>query len=169
MVETLRVTETIAAILERCVSRGVITPPYEKRIRVVCKLEPPATAAEVEAAPMHARTHSDLVDLWQTTRQAELFVDVVHGQWGLRLLSPDQSSALTAREMHERPEDMHVDDVVIGKFIGDDELLLLEGDGTVRVEWPIDGREDWPRPARSLREFLGRYAQGVGAKYWERQ
>jgi len=57
---------------------------------------------------------------------------------------------------------------VIGEFLGDQELLILDRDGRVMVALPLDLRQDWFRPAASLSDFLQRLLTTNGAKFWQR-
>jgi hypothetical protein len=41
------------------------------------------------------------------------------------------------------------------------------GEGRILVALPFDERRDWYRVAPSLAEFLNRYFDSRGAKYWE--
>lgn len=90
---------------------------------------------------------------------------------GLHLLSPKSSAKLTAWQKAERPFDFREGDLVIGKFIGDQELLLIAPSEPRRilVVDPLDSRAEWYRVAADLGEFLEAYFRAGGDKYWERQ
>jgi hypothetical protein len=106
---------------------GNLTNPF----KLVSTLEDPASVSEVEEAWRHRDLPGDAVDLWAVSRAARLFADVEYGQWGLTLLSPSASAARTAQECETRPSDLRSDDIVLGEFIGDQELLhsCAVGDG----------------------------------------
>jgi hypothetical protein len=104
-----------------------------------------------------------------TSREVELFADVDYGQWGLRLLSPAASAAWTAKEREERSADFGLGDLVVGQFLGDQDLLIADDAGAVLVALPLDGRADWYRPARNIAAFLGQYVTANGAKFWEQK
>jgi hypothetical protein len=61
---------------------------------------------------------------------------------------------------------------VIGKFLGDSDLLVIRADetqsdfGSVIVALPIDPRPDWYHVAKSLADFLEEFAQSGGQKFW---
>lgn len=139
--------------------------------RLACTLDPPASSEELRSAWPGQKLPDELVELWQTCRQARLFEDIDYGQWGLWILSPAASAERTARERDERPDDITPDDFVVGEFLGDQELLTFapSEDGTRRVlvALPIDSREDWYPAAHSLADFLDQYLAHVGGKYWE--
>ena len=82
--------------------------------RLSCRLSAPAGRAEIAGAWRGRSLPPDLVDLWQTCREADLFVDIDYGQRGLRLLSPAASRARTALEQVQRPGDFGPGDIVVG-------------------------------------------------------
>jgi hypothetical protein len=84
------------------------------------------------------------------------------------MLSPKASAARSTRERVERPRDFAQDDVVLGEFLGDQDLLVVDRRGYVLVATPLDSRSDWRRPAVSLSHFLDRFVLETGAKFWER-
>ncbi|HEX6468966.1 MAG TPA: hypothetical protein VF069_07690 [Streptosporangiaceae bacterium] len=111
------------------------------------------------------------MELWVECREAELFRDVEYGQWGLRILSPSKSAKRTVEEAFERPEDIRSDDVVIGEFLGDQELLILspseQGNRAVLVSLPLDPRNEWHAVGSSLEAFFVQYLKSQGEKFWE--
>jgi hypothetical protein len=74
-------------------------------------------------ASPHGFAPAELARAWSTSRQWRLLEDVDYGQWGLVLLSPAASAQRTAEERARRPAACRVDDVVIGEFLGDQELV----------------------------------------------
>jgi hypothetical protein len=115
----------------------------------------------------------DLVQFWRTTESARLFEDASFGQWGLEILAPSTARQVTDEQRRTRPLDFVRGDIIIGKFIGDSELLLIRCDahasdyGSLLVVAPLDPRPDWPVVADSLGYFLDQYALAQGDKYWE--
>lgn len=134
--------------------------------RLACTVDSAASHADIARA-LDSPVPAELADLWGRSRSMRLFVDVDYGQWGLVVLSPAESAARTNREREQRPDDIRDGDLVVGEFLGDTELVVLDRDGGVSIALPLDGRTDWDRAADSLTEFLDRYRQSVGAKYWE--
>jgi hypothetical protein len=61
--------------------------------------------------------------------------------------------------------------LVIGEFLGDDELVLysLSQPPTRRIliALPLDDRGQWPVVATDLADFLDRFQRAGGDKYWE--
>jgi hypothetical protein len=140
--------------------------------KLACSFDEPASGGEIAAAWPGTELPAELVEMWSTSRQSRLFEDVDYGQWGLVLLSPAAAARYTAAQRAGRPGAYRDDDIVVGEFLGDQELLVLApgeaGHGHVLIALPLDDRPDWDRAADSLAEFLARYLEAAGAKYWER-
>lgn len=115
---------------------------------------------------------SDLKQFWQRARSGRLFEDTTYGQWGLELLSPEKARHETLEFRRCRPVDSLDKDLVVGRFIGDADILLLRCDpnasdfGEVLVASPIDPRSEWDVIARSFGDFLNRYVETRGDMYW---
>jgi len=114
----------------------------------------------------------DLGTFWDEVGSARLFVDAEYGQWGLALWSAPDVKTNSPAEVAKRPKDCIAGDVFVGKFIGDQDRLLLrcnsaEPDfGQVLVALPIDPRPLWPVVAESFGDFLMKYVEASGDKYW---
>lgn len=139
--------------------------------KLACSFDGPATDAEISSAWPGMEVSDELVQVWSTSRQSRLFEDVDYGQWGLVLLSPEGAAQRTAQERAQRPDAYRGDDFVIGEFLGDQELVVFapsEDDGRrVLIALPMDDRPDWPVAAGSITEFLHRYLNVLGEKFWE--
>jgi hypothetical protein len=74
-------------------------------------------------------------------------------------------------EQESRGPDFRENDVVVGAFLGDQDLLVLcPSEPAARrmlVALPLDAREDWHAVGASLSQFLESYLAHVGEKYWE--
>ena len=153
--------------IARTLARFRTIPRSDDRpFRIECRLAGPASTDELTRAWGRAVLPAPVVNLWLTAGGAELFVDVVYGQWGLRVLSPVVSAARSRNEFLERPSDIRPDDVVLGEFLGDQDLLVVDVDGHPLIALPLDIRADWYRPAESLGGFLDRYVTFGGEKFW---
>jgi hypothetical protein len=142
--------------------------PVGNPFKVGCSLSAPASIAEVDAC-WTGGVPDELRRLWSISRSSFLFEDVEYGQWGLALLSPEDAATRTAGFRSARPDDAAPGDIVVGEFLGDLELLVVAADGTgVLVALPLDPRGDWYRAAPSMADFLLRYRESQGDKYWER-
>jgi len=139
--------------------------------RLGCSLSAAATDEEIGSAWLGALLPAELVEAWSVSRESRLFEDVDYGQWGLVLLSPAASAERTAQLRAQRPDAYRPDDVVIGEFLGDLELLVMApseaGDRRILVALPLDDRSDWYPAAASLAHFLEKYLGSYGGKYWE--
>lgn len=151
--------ETLAAI--------ATDPTVEGPLRLRSHVGDPASEEEIATAWADLPVLPATRELWRTTRAAELFQDVDYGQWGLRILDPSASRERTDVERHGRPADFEDGDVVLGEFLGDLELLVVDAMGSVRVALPLDPRTNWYVAAADLAGFLTRYREAHGAKFWE--
>jgi len=146
--------------------------PPDNPFKLSCSLGDPAQAEEISAAWGEEWVLPELMDLWQLSREVRLYEDVDYGQWGLVVLSPEQSATRTRLERETRPEDFRADDVVVGELLGDQDLLVLapseERDRRVLVALPLDSRDMWYSAGRGLADFVTRYVDAGGDKYWER-
>jgi hypothetical protein len=130
-----------------------------------------ATAEECDAVAF-GHCPPDLKEFWRLTRSAKLFVDITTGQWGIEILSPDEAATETNEYHRVRARDALKGDLIVGRFLGDSQLLLVRCDkeaydfGSVIVVGPIDRRVDWGFVAASLQEFLNRYIDTRGEMFW---
>jgi hypothetical protein len=119
------------------------------------------------------RLPNDVLEFWHATRHAALFKDQQYGQWGVEMLEPTEALSETSRQVTARPRDFFDSDLVLARFFGDSDLVVLgcnpnQSDyGSVTIALPIDKRSDWPTVASSLGEFLSRLIEAQGDKYWE--
>jgi hypothetical protein len=119
------------------------------------------------------KVSQDLKDFWSISKEAILFKDIQHGQWGLKVLSPKEALHETEALRSDRPQEYRHGDLVIGTFYGDQDLLILCCDdnspvyGSLIVAEAIDKRIDWRSPAATWVEFLEKFYNASGEKYWE--
>lgn len=146
-------------------------PGGDNPFNLSCRVDPGASADEIAQAAPSASESEELRDLWATSRESWLFEDTEYGQWGLHLLQPADSTARTSTERAQRPDDLRADDVVLGEFLGDSELLVFapsEVEGRrYLIALPLDPREDWYAAGGSIVEVLQRLLDANGDKYWE--
>ncbi len=116
-----------------------------------------------------------LAEFWRHASGARLFEDTEYGQWGLVLLSPDEAVRETEEFRKDRARDYVDGDLIVGLFLGDQDLLLVRCDPEVEdfervlVALPLDTRIDWYEAAPNLSVFLEKYERAEGAKYWEEE
>lgn len=113
---------------------------------------------------------ADASALWSVCRRAHLFEDTEHRGSGLVLLDPRTSARRTAEQVQGGDEFLD-DDLVIGEFLGDEDLVIIapsEADERrILIVLEHEDREDWVGVGADLAEFLEAYFQAGGDKYWE--
>jgi hypothetical protein len=145
--------------------------------RYVCKvLDPvPWNRGEVERA-LGLAIPPVLAELWNFCGGLILYKDDTFHQSGLLVCAPtDPDFFKLNREYHEdNADEVLPGDLIFARFWGDLELALLRCDktasdyGTVMIVTEMDPlRKDWYIAAPSLEEFLVRFMDAHGAKYWE--
>jgi hypothetical protein len=165
--EILHLLGTVWSQPREVTHRGKKSPFFLKSDFAVDAAEPR------EIAQLPFRIPEDLKQFWLRARSAALFRDVTYGQWGIEVMDPLESLRVTQRQAARRPSEFMKTDLVVGRFMGDSDLLLLccasesESYGSVRIALPIDKRSDWPIVATSLTEFFDRLVRAEGDKYWE--
>ncbi len=146
-------------------------PGGDNPFRLSCRVDPGASADEIVQAAPSASESEDPRDLWSTSRESRLFEDTEYGQCGLHLLRPADSIARTLADRAHRPDDVRADDVVLGEFLGDSELLVFAPSEVAGrrylIALPLDPREDWYAAGGSIVEILQRLLEANGDKYWE--
>lgn len=123
--------------------------------------------SETETSKLAYRFPDDLLALWRYSKKTELFKDSLYGQWGIEILTPEESITETEKLQHTRSNDILKDDIAFGRFHGDSELLITNQNGEILVCTPLDDRREWIRAAESLSEFMEKIADAEGAKFWE--
>jgi hypothetical protein len=166
-------TANVAAILQEF---SVFGEPQSglggNPFRLRCKLDVPASEEEVRESWPSRVLPQELVEVWSVSRESRLFEDVDYGQWGLLLYTPKASADKTAEQRAVRPDHPYrPDDLVIGEFLGDSEFLVMatkeSGSRQILVALPMYGRPDWEGVGVSLTDFLERYLDVRGNKFWE--
>lgn len=78
----------------------------------------------------------------------------------------------TGNLRNQRFREYLLGDLVLGRFIGDSDLLVIRCDpsssdfGHLLMATPIDPRKEWYRVAESLSAFLALYIKAGGDKAW---
>lgn len=140
--------------------------------RLSSKVGQPVTLAEIATSwPSVEGLPSDALNLWTEASKARLFEDLDFAQWGLVILAPAESAIRTRHEQLARPSEYRRSDVIIGEFLGDQDLLVLapseRGPRRVMVALPLDDRSTWFGVAPDLGSFLAKYFANAGRKFWE--
>jgi hypothetical protein len=138
-----------------------------------CFIEPPIifNSKEIEDT-LKITLPSDLLALWFQVSSMRLFMDIESFLWGLEIASPEKVVEIHKMRKSVREWDYREGDLIIGEFIGDADTLVIrcnktENDfGSVLIGLEIDNREDWLVVAHSLSEFLKKYVDANGNKFW---
>jgi hypothetical protein len=170
-------TESIEYLLQNLrtdwtVARRVGEEPGDQYPQLLaCTMSPPVPESSYASFPIGNTVPAELLEFWRVCGGAELFKDVVHGQWGLRLLSEPDAVAATL-EYFANDFRAVKGDLVVGKFIGDSELLVVRANagsvdfGKVVVVDEIHKRLNWLVASANFRKFLAQYARRMGRKFW---
>ena len=114
----------------------------------------------------------ELQELWQKCNGLHLFEDKTYGQSGLIIWSP-QKTLEKLRTLKLYSNEFKSEDLIIGEFLGDSDLLVVNCDrnstnfGQIIIALPIDCREDWYYLTYSLPEFLQRFINSQGENFWK--
>lgn len=142
--------------------RDVAVPaPEMDDVVLTCRLGDGVAAADIpQDAPVQLR------ELWSRTSGGPLLVDEQFGICGLMLYSPEESGS-RATERAEAGYEISAGDWVLGEFVGDTDMLVVEADGAVLISTGSYPRDNWYR-FESLSDVLSRYVLEHAEKYWER-
>lgn len=114
-----------------------------------------------------------LEDFYTISNGADLFIDQEYGQWGLKLYPFEEITFASKIYKSSRKNDALQSDLIIGEFYGDSDLLLVRCDpdsddyGSILVVLPIDQRQDWYIVANTFEEFINKFYESQGDKFWE--
>jgi hypothetical protein len=161
------------------VARARNEPPYvdpesiSPDSRLVCKvLDPiPWNRQELEHE-LGIEIPPELATLWDSCGGLILYEDAQYRQWGLIVMSPAKAIVANRRYRTE-DERMVAGDLIFAEFWGDLELAMIRNDraspdyGSVMIVGEMDPRSYWYTAARTLEEFLTRFMDAHGEKYWE--
>jgi hypothetical protein len=142
----------------------------------VCKVLPPVawSKSEVERE-LGIEIPDELAELWNSCGGLSLYEDDTFHQWGLIVRAPSHPDFFTLNREYceDYPNEVLPGDVIFARFLGDLELALIRCDknaadyGTIVIVAEMDPRSKWKTAAHSLEEFLVRFMDANGAKYWE--
>jgi hypothetical protein len=109
---------------------------------------------------------NDLIDFYEKLGYAELFVDGIYGQGGIRIFNPFQALQATQMIALEEGIELLNNELIIGDFIGDSDRILIS-ENKISIIIPIYNRADWFHTGLSFEEFLAKIIDSNGEKYWE--
>jgi len=102
---------------------------------------------------------------WRFTTGGPLLVDRQFGICGLSLNDPTRSRQ-QVRDRASSGYEVAESDWVLGEFVGDTDMLIIDENGGVLVAAGSYPRRDWYR-FDSLSVLLRRYVQSHAEKFWE--
>ncbi|MBZ0234066.1 MAG: hypothetical protein K8M05_17180 [Deltaproteobacteria bacterium] len=147
-------------------------PIVDGGMHLVSFLSARCANGQVELAWPGIVVPSDAQDLWGACCGARLFADVSYGQWGLVLLDPFSSAARTAQEKGIRPAEYRPDDMIVGEFLGDSDVVVLcpseAGSRRVLIAPPLDPRDTWFAVGPELADLITAFHDSNGEKFWVR-
>ena len=168
----------IDGLLSRIRALGTLDHVYHRGHRVdgplSCTVAPamPWNGPEMEVV-LNLTLPGDLERLWTKTSGLRLFEDIKDGQWGLVLWGPAGALRKSPMEISRRKIDFRSGDLVVGEFLGDADLLVIRCDrgaddfGKAMIALEIDPRDEWPTVGKSTLEFLEKFIDASGDKFWE--
>ena len=109
--------------------------------------------------PLQAR------ELWRRTSGGVLMRDLSFGVCGLTLYDPGEAKKQTA-DRAECGYDVTAADWVVGDFIGDTDMLIIDENSTVLISTGSYARKHW-YVFTSLEDVLKTYIEVEADKYWE--
>lgn len=107
-----------------------------------------------------------LRELWARTAGGMLFVDEQFGICGLVLHDPVQARQ-RSRDRTDAGYEVSESDWVLGEFVGDTDMLVVDGRDAAMASAGSYPRGEWYR-FDSLADLLRRYVESHAEKYWER-
>lgn len=163
--------------IQDVIERARHEPPYSvpnTRVILECRTCDRVTWSKSELEhDLALRLPAELVALWNECGGLHLYEDKVDGQWGLVVLSPAELVKKNREYREDREDDALGGDLVFARFRGDADVALMRNDesasdyGTIVVVPDIGPRDEWHTAGRTLEEFLMRFMDARGSKYWE--
>ncbi len=112
----------------------------------------------------------ELAEFYSISDGGVLFKDVEYGQWGLHIYTYEE---LLSKNEYARTwkGGLLKTDLVVGEFLGDLDLLFISTEsrtyGQVAIAVPIYERENWFFLEMGFSEFLIKFIEAEGEKFWE--
>jgi hypothetical protein len=146
--------------------------------QLVCRvLDPTPWDRSALERNLNVEIPDDLAKLWGSCGGLILYEDTEFRQWGLVVRSPPHPDVATLnREYREDKAARGLPgDLVFARFWGDRERPLIRTDkaaadyATIMIVDEMDPRSYWYTVAQTLEDFLTRFMDAHGKKYWEYQ
>ncbi|SHQ96426.1 Uncharacterised protein [Mycobacteroides abscessus subsp. abscessus] len=141
--------------------RDVSVPSQEMDgVALTCRL-----GAGIADSDLPEHTPRQLREFWCRTSGGLLLVDEQLGTCGLTLHDPAEAKQRT-QDRAEYGYELSESDWVLGEFVGDTDMLIVDAHDTVVISTVSYPRADWYTFA-SLSDVLSRFVQAQAEKYWE--
>lgn len=142
--------------------RAVSIPSREMEgVELVCRL-----GAGLPESEIPTTASGQLREFWHHTSGGPLLVDEQFGICGLTLYDPEQAKQRTLDRIATGYE-VSESDWVIGEFVGDTDMLIVDSRDQVVISAGSYPRNDW-YTFESLSDVLSKYIEAGAEKYWER-
>lgn len=128
---------------------------------LTCRLNP---GVADDGIPSQAA--GQLREFWLRTSGGLLLVDERFGICGLTLHDPVRAKQTTQDRVSHGYE-VFESDYVVGEFIGDTDMLIIDAQGKAVISTGSYPRAEW-YTFGSLSDVLSRYVEEGAEKYWER-
>ncbi|MGV0675697.1 hypothetical protein ABQE62_05825 [Mycolicibacterium fortuitum] len=106
-----------------------------------------------------------LREFWRRTSGGLLLVDEQFGICGLTLHNPTAAKQ-RSRDRADDGYDLSESDWMLGEFVGDTDMLIIDANDAVLISAGSYPRSDWYR-FESLSDVLSKYVETTAEKYWE--
>jgi hypothetical protein len=108
----------------------------------------------------------DLKWFYENVGSAILFKDEEYGQFGVKFFNVYEALAVTNEIREEGEIEIEGDDLIIGGFYGDTDLVLLSGNN-ISIIVSAYPRSEGFNSALSFSEFVEKLIESKGEKFWE--
>jgi hypothetical protein len=141
--------------------RNVSIPaPDMDGVTLTCSLDAGLSDSDIPAGATR-----QLREFWRRTSGGLLLVDEQFGICGLTLHSPTEAKQ-RSRDRADDGYEVSESDWVLGEFVGDTDMLIIDADDAVLISAGSYPRSDWYR-FESLSDVLSKYVETTAEKYWE--
>lgn len=139
---------------------ATIPDPEIEGVTLTCSLGSGLNDTDI---PVNAA--GQLREFWRHTSGGRLLADEQFGICGLTLHNPTEAK----QRSHDRAYygyEVSESDWVLGEFVGDTDMLIIDADDAVLISAGSYPRSDWYR-FESPSAVLSKYVETTAEKYWE--
>ena len=139
---------------------GTVPAPEMDGVVLACRLDEGVADGDIPA-----QVAGELRGFWRRTSGGLLLADERFGICGLRLHDP-AAAKQTAQYRASYGYPVLESDLVLGEFVGDTDMLIIDAQGKVVISAASYPRDNW-YIFDSLADVLRRYVEAEAEKYWE--